>query len=178
MRFILSWTKFLDLCVHSPESHPVSIHPPVHAMFPLPDGLEWHRCKCCGHVVFQCIECIITVVTKIFLHLSPEIFNEVQLAVKLQQKNAQVTHGLDYLLHEWFLFLKVGLELKDALVAASKRITFTFLASPLETLLRQSTFSKHSLYSFQLVWKLWVGWLWCHLTWTIHLAYGLVFHLV
>jgi hypothetical protein len=41
-------------------------------------------------ILSQGVKCVIAVVTKIFLHLSQKILNEIQLTVKLWQKNAKV----------------------------------------------------------------------------------------
>jgi hypothetical protein len=69
-------------------------------MFPLPDSLQLHRLQCFQHVLLQSVEGVITIVTKVSLDGAPKKLDEIQLAVKLWQKNTQVTCRFNYLLHE------------------------------------------------------------------------------
>jgi hypothetical protein len=104
VRFVFCGAEllYLFLSIRCFHTHPVRIHPLIHLVFPPPDSLQLHRLQGFWHVLLQSVKSVITIVTKVFLDGTPVKLNEVQLTVKLWQKDTQMTSSFNYFLHDVF----------------------------------------------------------------------------
>ena len=160
MRCLFVTAKFLyrDLSLFGTFPFPVSIHPPDHSMFPLPNGHQINWGKSLWKILLEPCIGIITVLLQVLLDSPPKELNKIELTVKFQEENAQVTSSLNYFLNEWLLLLEVRLQQKDAGGTASCGIWIAtwFLAFLLEPWSTKSSFHEYLFHPFGLIWIIWV----------------------
>jgi hypothetical protein len=89
--------------------------------------------------------------TRDYPYSRPVIFDEVQLTVEFQQKNAHVATRFNNLLHERLLCKEIRLIFEYALETARFRFEFTFLAFSAKTWEDNSSFRKNGFDPFWLV---------------------------
>jgi hypothetical protein len=123
-------------------------------VFPPPDSLQPYGLQGFQHVLLQSIESVIAVVAKVFLDSTPIKLNEIQLTVKLWQKNAQVAGCFNYFLHERFLLLEIWLKLKNLL--ATTNIQCAFLAFASQMIWEKAMLFENGFYALCSIWICWM----------------------
>ena len=160
MRHLFATARFLylDLSLFGTFPFPVSIHPPDHSMFPLPNGHQINWGKSLWKILPEPCISIITVLSQVLLDSPLKELNKIELTVEFREENAQVTNSLNYFLNEWLLLLEVRLQRKDAGGTASHGIQITtwFLAFLFEPWSTKSSFREYLFHPFGLIWIIWV----------------------
>ena len=134
----------------------ICMHPPHHTVFPLLNFAELNWGKCFWKVSFEAFKSIITMLTQISFHSTPEELNEVQLTVKFGEKNTQISSIFNDFLNTGFLCKKVWLLHKDCSGTAISGALFWLLTFQPKTCPPKSTFLRHKFYSFWLSWSCWM----------------------
>lgn len=96
--------------------------------------------------------------SEVSLHRPPEKLNEIEFAVIFWEHDAEVASSLNCFVHQGLLFLKVRLQINDALGTAIRciGIAIWFFTLHLEFGSEKTSFGEYLLHSLGLVWKCWV----------------------
>ena len=114
------------------------------------NGLYGNWIQCFRQIFLQPIKRVVAMITKIFFHHAPEVFNGVELTMEFWQEEAQVPCSFDGLLNERFLLCEVRLKLEYPFIAACIRLAL-LLALPSQIWSVKATFSKDSFDTFRLI---------------------------
>ena len=92
------------------------------------------------------------------LHCSPKELNEIEFTVVFWKHYAKVTSSLNCFVHKGLLFLKIRLQINNALGAAISciGIAIWFLALHLQFGSEKTSFDENLLHSLGLIWESWM----------------------
>jgi len=89
MGLVLCRAEGVDLHLGLPcrETLSVSIHPPVHSMFPFSDCVEWNGLEGNWHVMLESFERHVAMLPKVLFDHAPKELNKIEFTVELGEDN-------------------------------------------------------------------------------------------
>jgi len=154
MGLVLGRTEVTDLylSLRSAQACSIGIHLSVHAMFPKSECFQLDRLQGIWQICLEGFKCVITFITKVFLHNPPEELNIIEFTMKFWQEDAKVASCFNSFLHKRFLLLEIILTFKNLLIATVSlfSIALALILAP-QLALVKATLNNHCLDAFWLI---------------------------